>query len=170
MLFRSVWHAPNADMCLWASREQCVVFKRWDMANKGVLRYPPSLGVQPEKQVENVGEVFDRFAIDAPSCRGRVLASVDEIVATLASDRAVVAQTEYCREGCRVMLEYPVKTVNFSERERFYQVDTGPVLLPDTSRPQIENCRLAFVAHNGPDWAEFIVNVPTAVSDAGFER
>lgn len=162
---RDVWHQPNADMCMWASREQCVVFKRWDKVNKGVLRYPPSLGPQPEKQVENVRDAFDRFAVEAPQCRGRVLTGIDEIVDVLASNRAVVAQTEYCRDGYRVLLEYPVKTVNFSERERYYQVDTGPVLLPDASA-RIEGCRLAYVAHNGPDWAEFVVNVPTALSDA----
>lgn len=166
---RQVWHMPNADMCMWASRDQCMVFKRWDKVGKGVPRYPASLGTQPEKQLENVNEVFDRFVIDAPWCRGRVLAGVDEIVEVLASDRAVLSQTEYCRDGYRVLLEYPVKTVNFSERECYYQVDTGPVLLPDTSRPPaalIEGCRLAYVAHNSPDWAELIVNVPTMLTDA----
>jgi len=62
-----------------------------------------------------------------------------------------------------------VKTVNFSERERYYQVDTGPVLFPGVTgigaggEPPLTACRLAYVAHNAPDWAEFIVCVPTAV-------
>ena len=50
----------------------------------------------------------------------------------------------------------------------FSQVDTGPVLWPDLSIGHelfIGNFRLAFIAHNGPDWAELIVNVPTSATD-----
>jgi hypothetical protein len=79
-----------------------------------------------------------------------------------------VAQTEYETSNHRVLLEYPVKVVNFSERERYYQVDTGPILLPDFDheyRSLLEGCRLAYVAHNCAEWAEFIVCVPTPVTD-----
>jgi len=62
-----------------------------------------------------------------------------------------------------VTVEYPVKTVNYSERHHSYQVDTGPVLMLDPSAGDslIERLHMAYVAHLGGDWAEFLVNVPT---------
>lgn len=163
-----VWHQPNPDMRMWASREQFVICKQWDRLDKGVMLFPPSLGPQPVKQLGDPAEAFDRFSIDLALRNGREVRENDEIVAILFSDRLMVAQTEYRVGGHHVLLEYPVKTVNWSERERYYQVDTGPVLLPDfanTGEPLILGCRLAFAAHNGPDWAEFIVNVPTPLTD-----
>jgi hypothetical protein len=44
---RDIWHQPNADMLMLASRDEFLVYKRWDKADKGVMLYPPSLGVQP---------------------------------------------------------------------------------------------------------------------------
>ena len=51
-------------------------------------------------------------------------------------------------------------------REQVFQTDTGPILLPDFSTDReierfIERFDLAYSAFNNPDWAEFIVNVPT---------
>jgi hypothetical protein len=165
---RDVWHEPNADMCMLAGADEFLVYKRWDKTDKGVLLYPPSLGVQPEKQLGDPRETFDRFSIDRATRPGRVLETVDAIIEALFAATPVVAQTEYQSGDYHVLLEYPVKTVNFSERERYYQVDTGPILLPDFTTGEkslLAACRLAYVAHNKPDWAEFIVCVPTPVSD-----
>jgi len=93
------------------------------------------------------------------------------VMEALAGSATVVSRTEYTASGYRIALEYPVKTVNYSERERYYQVDTGPVLFPGVSgigegdAPLITACRSAFVAHNGPDWAEFLACVPTPLGD-----
>lgn len=166
---RDIWHQPNADMCMLAGQDEFVVFKRWDRTEKCVLLYPPSLGVQPERQRDDPKECFDRFSINLATRPARLLKDMDAILETFSADTPVVAQTEYETAGHRVLLEYPVKVVNFSERERYYQVDTGPVLLPDLERQYpslLESCRLAYVAHNCPEWAEFIVCVPTPVTDA----
>jgi hypothetical protein len=166
---REIWHQPNADMLMLAGRDEFLVYKRWDKADKGVLLYPPSLGVQPERQLGDPRETFDRFSIDLAARPGRVLETIDAILETLFAATPVVAQTEYEASGYRVLLEYPVKVVNFSERERYYQVDTGPILLPDFERQYkslLEGCRLAYVAHNCPEWAEFLVCVPTPLTDA----
>lgn len=164
---RDIWHQPNADMCMLAGQDEFLVFKRWDKTDKGVMLYPPSLGVQPERQLDKPQECFDRFSIDRVTRPGRVLEHTDAIIETFFANTPVVALTEYEVADRRVLLEYPVKTVNFSERERYYQVDTGPVLLPDFEheyRSPLEGCRLAYVAHNRPEWAEFIVCVPTPVA------
>ena len=65
-------------------------------------------------------------------------------------------------------MEYPLKAVNMSERDGYYQVDTGPVLyfyLAKDCEETIDKFNLAFIAHNCPDWAEFIVNVPTPIEN-----
>lgn len=165
---RDIWHQPNADMCMVAGEKEMVIYKRWDKTDKGVMRYPESLGVQPERQLINPEEVFQTYSLDIVKKQGRLLENVDEILKTLFSGSPVVAQTEYEKNGYNVLLEYPVKIVNFSEREQFYQVDTGPVLLPDLEgkyNSLIEGCRHAFVAHNCADWAEFVVCVPTVLAD-----
>jgi hypothetical protein len=163
-----IWHQPNADFCVIAARQEFMAVKRWDRADKGVLRYPPTLGAQPERQVEDPRKAFDGFSIDVALRPGRILSSIDEILEVLPSNAPVASHTEYEVSGYHVLIEYPVKTVNYSERERYYQVDTGPVLLPDfrgRHARMIERLRLAYVAHNCPDWTEFIVNVPTPLTD-----
>ena len=144
------------------------MLKRWDKVDKGVMRYPESLGVQPERQLGQPHKMFDRFSIEIELRWGRKLETIDQIIDTLSSSHPVVSQTEYETSGYRVLLEYPVKLVNFSDRENFYQVDTGPVLLPDFKgkyESLIEGFNVAYVAHNCADWAEFIVNVPTTLVD-----
>ena len=166
---RDIWHQPNADMCMLAGPDEFLVYKRWDKSDKGVMLFPPSLGVQPERQWDDPKECFDRFSINIATRPGRLLENLDAILDTLSSDNPVVSQTEYETANYRVLLEYPVKVVNFSERERYYQVDTGPILLPDFEREYrslLEGCRLAYIAHNCPDWAEFIVCVPTPLAGA----
>ena len=163
---RDVWHDPSADMCMIAARDEFMVVKRWDKAEKGIMRHPATLGMQPERQVDDPAACFDRYGIERVTSSGRLLANVDAIVEVLFTNAPVVAQTEFVTDGFRVLLEYPVKTVNFSERERYYQVDTGPVLLPEPGvsvKPLIKSMQLAYVAHNSPDWAEFLVNAPTPV-------
>jgi len=165
---RDVWHQPNADMCMLAGKDEFLVQKLWDKADKGIMLYPASLGVQPERQLGDPKEAFDSFSINLVKRPGRVLGDIDSILAALESDVPVVSQTEYETAGHDVLLEYPVRCVNFSERERYYQVDTGPILLPDFEREyksMLAGCRLAYIAHNSPEWAEAIVCVPTPLSD-----
>ena len=60
-----------------------------------------------------------------------------------------------------------MKVINVSERERFYQVDTGPVIVPDATAfdgtHSISSLRLAFIAHNSSGCTEMLLNVPTPV-------
>jgi len=96
----------------------------------------------------------------------RVLTTPDEIVSAIEAAVPIVCQTELRDEasGRTAVIEYPVKTMNMSSTRRIYQVDTGPVLLPDlTAAPDqwSATMRLAFVAFNQPDCADFVVDVPT---------
>ncbi len=166
---RDVWLQPNANFCPVVSKEDFLNIKSWDRCDKGVMLYPPSLGAQPERQIGKASEAWCLHQIDVKLIEGRVLETTEQVVEAVSENRRLLSHTEFEIEGgCRVLLEYPVKTVNINDRDNYYQVDTGPVLFPDMTMGNdnlIGNFRLAYVAHNSPDWAEFIVNVPTPLSE-----
>lgn len=166
---RDIWMDPNADFAPVFSSEEFLVMKSWDRNDKGVLLYPPSLGVQQERRWGRVAGAYEGLRIDIRTTEGRALETVDEIVRATLENRPLAARTVFGEEaGYRVVLEYPVKTMNANERDGVYQTDTGPVILPDLSKgvdPFISRFRLAFSAFNAPDWAEFIVQVPTPIAE-----
>lgn len=163
---RGVWMEPNADMCAVSSKDRFMVIKRWDKVDKGVMLHPPSLGPQPERQCVDPAAAFESHSLALRRRSASRLDSIDAIIAALSGDGEVVCRTSYSVDEYEMELEYPVKTVNFSERHRYYQVDTGPVLfLGEPTGPNlIERLHLAYVAHLGGDWAEFLVSRPTALA------
>jgi hypothetical protein len=164
----NVWHEPAADMCLVASPDEFLVIKSWDRNNRGVMLSPPTLGEQPERQAGRCSDAFTALNLTHKFADARLLTSTEEIVDAVLNDRPLVSQTEYQLEnGTGVFLEYPVKVVNASEREMFYQVDTGPVLIPDVASfdgvHEISMLRQAFMAHNTLNCTEMLMNVPTPI-------
>ncbi len=88
--------------------------------------------------------------------------------------RPLVAQTEIFdrTNRLRAILEYPVKTMNIHDEKDLYQVDTGPVALPDLSRRNarlVDSISLAFVAFNAPHFADFVVEDVTPIVMGGKE-
>ena len=86
----------------------------------------------------------------------------------------IVSQTEIRNPdtGLRAIIECPVKTMNVSLERRMYQVDTGPIALPDLSQrpdPLIDGLSLAFIAFNAPHFADFVIEQPTPVIEEGSE-
>jgi len=165
----NIWHDPAADMCLVASSEEFLVIKSWDRNNRGVMLSPPTLGEQPERQAGKCADAFTDLRIDLRESAGQLLTTTDEIVAAVLGNRPLVSQSEFSiPDGARVLLEYPVKVINASEREMFYQVDTGPVLVPDAAAFDgahgISALRLAFIAHNSLGCTELLLNVPTPIA------
>ena len=165
-----IWQQPSADMCLVASSQEFLVVKSWDRNSRGVMLSPPSLGPQPERQAGKNADAFDTLGIEVREIPGRLLETTRDIVTAGLENRPLIARTEFeAADGTRVLLEYPVKVLNISEREGFYQVDTGAVLVPDAGAfdgiHAISRLRLAFVAHNSLGCTEFLVNVPTPVGD-----
>ena len=168
---QDIWHEPNADMCLLASEKEFMVIKSWDRNNRGVMLWPPSLGEQPDRQPGTTAEAFDRLRIDIHENQGKVLQTTQQIIDAALANRPLVSRTEFtAQDGTHVLLEYPVKVLNVSERDRFYQIDTGPVLVPDPEAFDGQNpisiLRKAFIAHNSLGCTEFIVNVPTPIADS----
>ena len=93
-----------------------------------------------------------------------------DIVKATAANEPLVGRTQIDDPGgkLRYVLEYPIKTMNFQPKTNSFQVDTGPLLVPDfDSKEQqpIDRLEMAHVAYNQLDRAEFILRRPTTVKD-----
>ena len=169
---RDIWTRPNADFCPVVSNKgdfliiKGLVHNGEDAASH--TNATSSLRHQ-ERQVGKACDAWQKHLIDITTKKGTVLETAHDVIRACIEKRVMVSRTEFKIKGNkRVLLEYPVKTINYSQRDIYYQIDTGPVLFSDTSikaKPFIANFRLAYIAHRAPDWAEFIVNVPTPVTE-----
>ena len=165
---RDIWTVPNADFVPVFSQEQFMMIKAFDRVGKQVQLYPPSLGEQPERQVGRVADNFAGVRIDLPRRAGVLLETSSEVVEAVLANRQLVARSAYETERYAVSLDYPIKTINANERDGFFQTDTGPILFPDLDRDPddlLAGFELAFSAFNTPDWTEFILRVPTPLTD-----
>jgi len=110
-----------------------------------------------------------------PASQVTVLDTFEKIRDATAEGTPLVSRTELTNpeSGLRAIIEAPVKTMNIQPEKQQYQIDTGPVCLPDLSKlyaPKVDCLKLAFVAFNAPDFADFVVEQPEAVLEEGVER
>ncbi len=96
-------------------------------------------------------------------------AEVNELTA---ANHPLVGRTEIKdpKLPLRYVIEYPIKTMNIMPRDNSYQIDTGPLLVPDfdlEAESVIDRLEMAHVAfnHKHPELAEFILRQPTPVTD-----
>jgi hypothetical protein len=148
---------PNYDFSGIFSRGHYVIFRTraphsGDYAERG--------DVQPR---------FEDALFQIRAARGvQMLAESSAIVAATLKGLPLVGRTEIRDEahGARAIIEYPVKTMNVNDVQNMYQVDTGPLAFPDftaaAERP-VDRMELAYVAHNRPDEAYFVVQRPTPI-------
>lgn len=104
--------------------------------------------------------------VEAPM---RELTTPEEARQATYSHAPLIAQVELHGEsGIQAIIECPIKTMNTNRERDIYQVDTGPVLLPDLQRHECsaDGLRLAFVAFNVADFADFVIEVPTSIDEA----
>ncbi len=167
---RNMWTTPNADFCIILSAESFLILKSWDRNNKGVMRYPASLGEQPERQSGRVRDTYERININLRPLPAQRLKSAEAIVQATLADELLVGRCTYnLQDRYDIEIDFPIKTMNANEREWIYQVDTGPILFPDLSADSnswIDSFHLAYVAFNRADWAEFILQTPTPLNDS----
>lgn len=147
--------------------------------------YSRTRGMSVGKAITHEGERTSSWAIEGSRYtsldftvrslqNAQALTTHEEVVIATASDLPIVAQTEIRdhERGLRAVLEYPVKTMNFHPERKRFQVDTGPLLLPDfasAAEHWIERLDMAHVVYNTFERAEFIVRRPTPVLRDGSE-
>ena len=120
-----------------------------------------------------VKDIYRSLVIDvATFSNTRVLRSPAEVNEATGANHPLVGRTEIKdpRRPLRYVIEYPIKTMNFMPKDNSYQIDTGPLLVPDFDLDQdsaIDRLEMAHVAfnHKAPDLAEFILRKPTPVTD-----
>jgi hypothetical protein len=118
-----------------------------------------------------IGSQFRSLKIDVkPFTRFRELTGPAEINRAIESNVPLVGRTvlEDEARGERYLLEYPVRTINFRPENGSFQVDTGPLLVPDRGSKAtkvIDRLEMAHVVYKTLDHAEFILRRPTPVKD-----
>src|SRR5260370_40405303 len=81
-----------------------------------------------------VGDMSRSLQIDMRTFpHGRLLRTTKEINEVTGRNVPIVGRTEFRDEKRkeRYVLEYPIKTMNFRPEASSFQVDTGPLLVPD---------------------------------------
>ena len=163
-----IWTMPNADYMPIASKEYFLAIKTFDRADKRPPLEPPLTGIQSERQVFKISEAFDKVEAHLRCSQGVVLEDVDAIIAATFANEKMVARTTLRNDRYEAVIEYPVKLMNVNEREKIYQTDTGPVILPNLDAPEpmaIDTLEVAYSAFNCPDWIEFIVRDRSRIVD-----
>jgi hypothetical protein len=158
---RGLWTEPNADFVPIFSRDRFMHLKAYARAGGEPGR--PN-GPTSDRLVVSRDQAFARVSVDVVERDAVALESAAEVIAAALANAPLVGRTSFGHGTRRAVIEYPIKTINVSERDGHYQVDTGPVLFPDLDRPWdelIEGMDLAYVAFNAPAWAEFLLRVPT---------
>lgn len=115
---------------------------------------------------------FDRVDIARTPMPAERLDSAENIVAATLANRRLVARTiiHDAETGVSAELEYPIKTMNVTTDPGRFQIDTGPVIVPDFSAsddPPILRFDVAHVVYCAPDRAEFILRRPHDVGGDG---
>ena len=118
-----------------------------------------------------VSDTFQSLEIDIVRFpRGRVLDTPAAVNEATANNFPLIGRTQIREEsrGKRYVLEYPIKTMNFRPENSSFQVDTGPLLVPDFDSGEakaIDRLEMAHIAYNRLDYAEFILRRPTPIND-----
>jgi hypothetical protein len=104
-----------------------------------------------------------------------ILESNEAIVQSTLANRVLNGQVEIKEETGRykAKIEFPIKTMNVNDINTIYQVDTGPILIPDFSvskERMVERFKLAYVAYNRNDEAYFVIQEPTSIIDESNEK
>ena len=168
---RTEWMYQEENLFQIPNREYRGIWSRTQYLDMGK-------GITYDGQQQNWKPVKDHFTSLSftvqPLPHARALRTDEEIIEATMDNLPIVAQTEIwdSERRLRAMIEYPVKTMNFHAERRRFQVDTGPVLLPDftsTAEHWIEWFSMAHVVYNTLDRAEFVIRRPTPITKDGRE-
>ncbi len=147
---------PNYEFCGIFAADECLLIRTHWRSDRDNREY---------------GRNRERFAAMHLDIRmhaqARPLLTATEIVAATLANFPLIARTTVhdAARGQTAIIEYPVKTMNVLPKEDRFQVDTGPVLLPDfaaTTAREIERFDMTYVLYHQFTQAEFILRRPVA--------
>jgi len=152
-----LFRLPNYDFCaVFSLQEYCIV-----RAGLPLTACWRDSGLNADR--------FEEVRIDLAEAPARACEDARAVVQATLGNAPLVGRTELLDADGQVCarLEYPIKTMNANDIEWIYQIDTGPVIVPDLDRQVelgVERLDLAFIAWNRPDGAELIVQAPTQIA------
>ena len=103
----------------------------------------------------------------------RRLETPQEIRAAIQSNSPINGRTTCVDQDGRtsIQLDYPVKCCNWAHDHGGWQVDTGPVLMPDPDAEMgdlpVSRLNAAYIVYNSADWAEVALRRPTSIRGGG---
>lgn len=156
----NLFKMPNYEFCgIWSENESLAIRTHWvsDRDNREYRRN--------RERWEDVHLDVRTFA------HTRQLSDSVEIIEATLDNRPLIARTELHNEkrALRAVLEYPIKTMNIMKEPARFQVDTGPLIVPDfscTVKHTIKWFEIAYVAYNTFDKAEFVLCRPTPIPES----
>jgi hypothetical protein len=139
-------------------------------ADDGIVFRHHLTGAGRYREVRPINDWWGGIVPKLRSAQARVLRTSQEIFEAMEQGKPIVGQTELRDQstGRIAVLEYPVKTINWHRDKKLWQVDTGPVLLPDLTVPPDawpQTIQLAYIAFNRFDRADFVVKKPTPIAE-----
>ena len=130
--------------------------------------------LRPQQDMDIVKDVKVGLSDFEPNlifyAQGQELLNDAEVIQATLDLVPIIATTEFESEDKikKVIIEYPIKTMNYVKEKERFQVDTGPLLFPDfeiNAVNDIQKLELAFVCYNNRDVAEFVSRVPTVINN-----
>ncbi len=144
-----------------------LILKTYDHAGRKVMFHPPSLGEQPHRQSGLSRDAWSKLQIHLHAAPAERMVNAQAAFKAGFDWRPFVAVTRFkTDDGFSVVMQHPLKCVNLGGVESYSQPDTGPLIVPiepGKHADPIESLRLAYVAHNFTDWAEFLVKYPAEI-------
>jgi len=166
---RAEWMYRSDTLFQQPSREYCCIWSQTDFVSTG-----PGCGAVGAGDVPVASLISDSFLDFKLTIRhfpgAQELSSAEQIVTATQKNLPLVGLTAIESEDgqVRATLEYPIKTMNINADRGLFQVDTGPMIVPDlssASERMIEWFDVAFVCYNAFDIAEFLLRKPAPVLD-----
>jgi hypothetical protein len=170
---RAEWMYRSDTLFQLPGREYCAIWSRTEFLDAG--QGCGEVAVDVVRKAASVKDKFREYRLTIRTWPAvRELVSAREIIDATKRNVPLLGRTEVHdpQRRRRATVEYPIKTMNICEERQLFQVDTGPVIVPDlasTSPRMIEWLGVAFICYNAPDLAEFAVRGPASVLSDGKE-
>ena len=145
---------PSYEYCgIWGERDQMTIRTHW-VSDRDNRTYSARRNVLHIRRFSRSRNLYNNAAV--------VRATIDSI-------EPMVCRTTLRDEkrGLRAVLEYPCNTMNVKESPMRFQVDTGPLIVPDfnsQAEHAVERFEVGYVVWNRYDEAQFVLRKPVAIS------
>lgn len=162
---------PDHNSEYWVNTEYRVIFSATEQRFVGKR----ILAESAPRKATLIADKFDSFDITIRTFpEAHLLETTAAMIDATRAGLPLVARTEIYDpvRRQRSVIEYPVKTMNFHPPRQLFQVDAGPLIVPDftsTAEHPMERLDLAHVVYNRLDRAEFIARRPTPIIQNGQE-